>query len=212
MNSVKISKNLDFLIFDEPVGVCVSGGADSALLLYFILKYTKHPTHIFTFASQEKFITNPMVSLQVVSRCAELTGNYNLQHHIAYGKKQDKENLFELPTLFFKNNTIKKLYTGITKNPPIQITDAFLTANVENIERNPDIVRKNIINDTVYMPWTNLDKQEIFKLYKEHNLVENLLHITRSCESTDEKDNNINTHCGKCWWCKERIWAFEKLK
>ena len=50
-------------------------------------------------------------------------------------------------------------------------------------------------------------KKDIANLYIEHNLLEKLFPITTSCESLD----NVTEHCGECWWCKERQWAFNRL-
>jgi 7-cyano-7-deazaguanine synthase in queuosine biosynthesis len=44
-------------------------------------------------------------------------------------------------------------------------------------------------------------------IYKILNLETELFPITRSCEN----DDHIESHCGKCWWCQERIWAFGRL-
>ena len=65
--------------------------------------------------------------------------------------------------------------------------------------------KKNLNN--LLSPWiTNLPKKEIAKLYKILD-IENLYSMTRSCESLTVLD----AHCGECWWCKERMWAFGKL-
>lgn len=211
----EISNNIFFKIFDEPVGVCVSGGVDSALLLYFTLKYSTYPVHIFSFASQTKFLKNPMKSIQVVSKCAELTSNYNLEHHIVYDVEQTKENLFLLPFRYLEQHKISKICSGITKNPPIDITTSFNLPeeDTENAERDPNIIR-NDLQDNFYMPWTNLDKKDLANIYKEHSLTDNLFSITRSCEWVNEQKHGVDPgleHCGKCWWCKERMWGFGKL-
>ena len=54
-------------------------------------------------------------------------------------------------------------------------------------------------------------------MYKEANLLDELYPITRSCEydPTSNYFKNIKNpgigHCGKCWWCEERKWAFGTL-
>ena len=54
----------------------------------------------------------------------------------------------------------------------------------------------------------NMDKKDLALIYKEHNLLSTLFPITRSCVT---ETMNFDAHCGECWWCKERIWAFGKL-
>lgn len=210
MTIYQIADNVHFEIFDTPVGACVSGGADSALMLYFLLKYTKHPVHIFTFANEEKFLKNPMVSIRVVDKCCELTGNYNVAHHFAYGKTQNKQNLFELPLDYLSKGIITRLYTGVTKNPPIEVSDSFNSETTENDERDPTKTRKTKF-DKWYTPWTNLDKQDLFRIYNSHNLIDSLFLLTRSCEWENENKHGPDPglgHCGKCWWCEERQWGF----
>ena len=53
----------------------------------------------------------------------------------------------------------------------------------------------------------NINKREIKKIYEDLEVLKTLFPATFSCESTD----NVKYHCGKCWWCQERHWAFEKL-
>lgn len=210
MITYQIVENVHFNVFNAPVGACVSGGADSALMLYFLLKYTDGPVHVFTFASEEKFLKNPMSSIRVISKCCELTGNYNVSHHIAYGKTQDKINLFKMPKEFLLNGTVNMVYTGVTKNPPAEIINNFASENTENDERDPTVIRPNVIGKW-YRPWTNLDKQDLFHIYQHHNLLDTLFPVTRSCEWENEIKHGSDpglSHCGKCWWCQERLWGF----
>ena len=48
--------NLD--IYDEPVGIMVSGGIDSAILLYYLMKHCSNTIHIYTTGSNKKFRRN----------------------------------------------------------------------------------------------------------------------------------------------------------
>jgi 7-cyano-7-deazaguanine synthase in queuosine biosynthesis len=212
MKTYNIKDNVDFSIYPGGIGVCVSGGLDSALLLYFTLKYTEEPIHIFSLASQEKLLRNTHASINVVNKCIELTGNYNLTHHISYVSEQTKENLFTLPFQFLNSNTISTIYTGITKNPPRHVTDSFTLPTLENQERDPTVTRV-VKQKSFYMPWTNIDKLDLHDIYEKYNLMDTLYPVTRSCEwvsYTNWPDPGDN-HCGKCWWCQERVWGFGKL-
>ena len=210
MTIYQIDENVEFEMVSEPVGVSVSGGADSALLLYFVLKYTKFPVHIFTYAHKDKMLRNPIASISVVNKCADLTDNYNLVHHFIHRKRGIREELFGLPIEYNRQGIIHTLYTGITKNPPLAVTEQFISYNSEHVNRDPNVVRSTR-DEFVYMPWTNLDKRDIARLYRLHNLTETLLPVTRSCEWTPGNplipDPGMG-HCGKCWWCQERQWGF----
>lgn len=211
MQTYNISDSVEFNIYPGALGICVSGGADSALMLYFALKYSKTSIHIFSLANAEKWLRNTHASINVISKCAELTGNYNFVHHIAYAESQTRENVFLLPKQYIADNALSTVYTGVTKNPPFDIMDTFTLESLENFERNPTILR-SVKTDHWYMPWTNLDKKDLCNLYIQYNLLDTLFPITRSCEWINhEWDDPGMGHCGKCWWCEERKWGFGKL-
>lgn len=211
MKTYNITESVEFNIYPGTLGVCVSGGADSALLLYFLLRYTTSTVHIFSLASQEKWLRNTHASINVVSKCAELTGNYNFVHHITYDAVQTKENLFVLPRQYIADDVISTMYTGVTKNPPFDVTAKFMLETLENLERDPTIVRP-VKTDKWYIPWTNLDKQDLHDIYEQHKLLDILFPITRSCEWLNHAwPDPGNGHCGKCWWCEERKWGFGRL-
>ena len=46
--------DLEIELPEGPIGVSVSGGADSAILLYFLMKYHKHKIYITTLADRSK--------------------------------------------------------------------------------------------------------------------------------------------------------------
>lgn len=214
----KITDNVNLGISNFPIGIRVSGGTDSALLLYFVMLFSKHPIHIFSFANQEKHLINPMKAIQVISKCAELTGNYNFEHHIDYAAVETKENPYRAPIRYVENGTIQHIYTGITKNPPYNVTSRFFgkyisEENSEDHERSP-IVKRDTMFGLFYRPWTNIDKREIANIYQKYDLLDNLFPLTRSCEWKNEEyhgENPGTSHCGKCWWCQERYWGFGRL-
>ena len=123
-------------------------------------------------------------------------------------------------------------FSGITANPPKSVSTFYEDYRKGDpnwpadapfiIERDPDIQHgeksDNLISSDNYSPYAwqkpfcNLDKRVIYEYYVRYNLVDSLFSLTRSCENEQEKliDPNNETHCGKCWWCLERHWAFGK--
>lgn len=205
---INLLDNLDLEIPENNIGILVSGGVDSALLLYFLLKHSQNKVHIFSLAPRNKFSTNIKHSIDVIHKCAELTDNYNFTHHINYAIEQNRNNLFALPQLYLENREIDCCFTGVTKNPPLEILLTFGSPNTEDDERNPEVVR-NVTDGKWHTPWTNIDKKDLYMLYKKHHLLYSLFPITRSCESLEQQ--YLGTYCGTCWWCKERLWGFGKL-
>jgi 7-cyano-7-deazaguanine synthase in queuosine biosynthesis len=199
--------NID--IHEGPVGISCSGGADSSLLLYILMKYCPGPIHVFTCVLDSKNRSTVKSASSVLSRIIDQTGNYNVFHHFHFVKEgKSVEELFQQQTQFLENKTINWLYTAITKNPPFAVQRTFKEPSHENHERHPLVRRSEYMEHApVYMPFTNIDKQKVAQMYTELNLMHSVFPATRSCESI----NLIEGHCGECWWCEERFWAFKKL-
>jgi 7-cyano-7-deazaguanine synthase in queuosine biosynthesis len=209
LNTISIS-GIDIPVANAPVGICVSGGADSALLLYLLLKNTNSVTHIFTTASNQKARTSAIVSTNVIEKCIQLTGNSNIIHHTNYVDAQNNQVLFSMPKDFFDRKIIQYYYTAVTANPPKNIADTFLTLedNTQQDARSPNSIRA-VVNNNVISPFTNIDKQKIAEMYSDLGLTDTLFSLTRSCEILNTP--NFFGHCNKCWWCKERFWGFGRL-
>ena len=205
-------------IYDN-VGIMVSGGVDSAILLYYLMKHSKDKIHIFSYNKSRNNVTNLRVNIsiaiQVVEACIKLTGNTNIEHHISYCK-----NLYDMPEQFIEEKRIKIVYSGVTSIPPKKVLDTFKLESLELDNRDPNVERDVLsFDDTRYSPWTNIDKKIIASMYKKENLLEKLFTMTRSCAYDPTHHYFIENvkdpgygHCGECWWCEEREWAFGRLQ
>lgn len=207
--------NVEIEVIDGPIGISCSGGADSSLLLYILMMNTQNTIHIFTTTSNFKQRKNTQVSINVIEKCIELTNNTNIQHHINYCETQTINKLFVTSRHFLNNNLINGMYTGITNTPPISEMNKFKSKIEPHDaeERNPNILYKPTKIKKYYMPFRNIDKRKIADLYKHFDIIESLFPVTRSCEwisSYDIPDPGLG-HCGECWWCNEREWAFKEL-
>ena len=199
--------NID--IHEGPLGISCSGGADSSLLLYILMKYATGPIHVFTCVLDSKNRSTVKSAANVLSNIIDLTGNYNVYHHFHFVKEGKRiEELFKQQMQFVEHKTVDWLYTAITQNPPFEVQRTFKEPSRENHERHPLVQRPVYMQDQpIYMPFTNIDKQTIAKMYMELNLMVSLFPVTRSCESL-----TLTTgHCGECWWCEERLWGFNRL-
>ena len=224
VETIKILPGLDYHVFDGITGINVSGGADSAILLYLTMKYsTENLINIFTLGNNQRYRRNVHASTAVVERCIQLTGNTNIKHHIHYADIQNYESLNEMLTYHRNNSEIDVMLGGVTQNPPTEVTDNFELKVTED-ERSPENTRDPIIRvgDKIvgFKPFVNSDKKVIAELYEKYDLMETLFPITRSCEfdPTNEFFHNRKIvdpgmgHCGRCWWCEERKWAFGRLE
>jgi 7-cyano-7-deazaguanine synthase in queuosine biosynthesis len=198
---------LPFIVFPGPNGVSVSGGADSAILLYILMNHTIDPIHIFTAALKTKNNVAPRFALQVIEKCIDLTGNSNVFHHIHFINDMSRNgNLFNGHNFFLKNNLISRVYTGETLLPPRIEFEKFKNQDYFMYNQRDPINKKPIIDGKFYSPFRHIDKKQIKDLYLKYDVLETLFPVTRSCESTTLTEG----HCGECLWCEERFWAFNR--
>jgi 7-cyano-7-deazaguanine synthase in queuosine biosynthesis len=207
MKTVEICE-VQIPMMSGPLGINCSGGADSSLLLYILMSNTKDLIHIFTMANNEKGRANAIVSSRVIEKIIQLTGNSNIEHHVRYVNEQTPINVAEIPIRFVQNKFITCWYSGLTANPSLKITESFGENSYHHL-RDP-LIERSIISESLkkITPFTNINKKRIADLYKELGLIESLFPLTRSCEVKYRLD--YLDHCGECWWCKEREWAFGK--
>lgn len=212
MNLIKKELNLsgvNLKIYEGPIGISCSGGADSSLLLYFLMKYSNEKIYILSTGNKARQFKNVTITNNVIQKCIELTGNMNIEHHSTFCDHQTLSNIFDKLDYYRKNKLINIFYTGITANPPKSITDTFIE-EVTEVDRNPTIMKDVLRNNNkAYTPWINIDKKKLAQIYKEYNLIDSLFVYTRSCEweAQNVKDPKLG-HCGICWWCQERAWGF----
>lgn len=212
MKTIHIIDDIVIDIPDGPVGILLSGGIDSAVLLYFLLKHVEADIHIFSLVYLKKHIHHGKATMDVVSRCAELTNNCNFLHHIQYREKSEHKDMFRIPELYLEKGIVNCVYTGVTKNPPDDVLNTFKYKTTESHERHPSVIRETRVGKYL-IPWTNSDKKDIYKIYKKYNLLETLFPVTRSCDPSLSMDNFNNevTYCGNCWECHEKLWGFGKF-
>ena len=161
-------------------------------------------------------------------------GDHNIHQLTGYSKSPTE---FEDKT-FPKYNAIKKHNEEGVKALERAGIDfliiSFLTAGppLEIVEKNDEWYKKAMMigpedrfsgkkeNDNIsgwdtskrnkkqaWQPFINMNKKDTAKLYEEHNLMETLFPYTASC--TDPTGKTMP--CGHCYWCWEKLWAFNML-
>ena len=217
---------VELVIPDEKgsVGIMVSGGIDSAILLYYLMKHCSNTIHIYTTGSNKKFRRNSIIAPRVVEKCIQLTGNNNVVHHIHYDESATDSSMIDAPQEDVDKQEINIVYDGTTMNPPHDIATKFVPDFEFDYTRNDS--GDNVMsykNNKFYMPWANTNKKGIAEMYREEKLIDTLFPVTRSCEYDptceyyyantyprwgDEIRDPYLEHCGECWWCKEKEWGF----
>lgn len=208
------------------IAVNCSGGADSSILLYTLIKFleknnrTDTKITVLTCANDLKNRWNARNAAKVIDFVIENTKTNLIDLHISYYRDFQKTKYFhEVEHDLFKNNKIDLVVSGITANPPVGVT--VLNANNQLIdlseealpERNSKEQKTWYNNDvgTWYTPFINVDKRMIAEIYRHFDLTDTLLPLTRSCEAIEKKLKTYEEPCGTCWWCLERKWAFGKF-
>lgn len=216
---------IDIGIYDSgPVGVLVSGGADSAILLYVVMKYvTNSPIHIYASINTGIISEQGPAFDNVVSTCSRLTDNTNFILHKNVLEIDDSAVYFDMCNNALNSGEVDILYKGLTIFPDHDVwKDWELTSDFqENYDARPPGVVQPLwgisnfggdpncsIGDRLYKPWVNHNKQDIAAIYRELGVEKELYPISRSCEAWPLEGQ----HCGRCWWCRERIWGFGYLQ
>ena len=195
----KIAVIDDFNVF----GVFLSGGLDSAILSYLVLKLKSKSNVVFLTGTHKHLdYYNIPYTKKIVAWLDTRFPNRIIDHNITYYKDRiDAQNRKkDINNQLIKKYNIGALLTGLTLNP---INNPELMIEGRDIRRDSPVQYQNYYQGIPqYMPFNELDKTGIYKLYKENNIL-NLGRLTISCES-----ETLHRPCQQCWWCKEKYWAF----
>jgi len=223
MTQIIIDK-LTIDIQEGPIGVALSGGADSSLLFYILMKYAKGPIYVFSCANGKTNFQEPVNALKVVNKVKQLLPRDDVYFNVHWA--DDKQVTTAFPKVVMDKFNLDVMYFGFTRPPPANAfdfskEDAAAVGGVDTGDFLPTFwehkgkltklfgpnVAKFGYDKSFHTPFININKQGIASMYASLE-IDDLYSITRSCESLSV----VDAQCGKCWWCKERIWAFGKLE
>lgn len=229
----------------ENVIIRLSGGADSAILLWMICdEWTKankpltvwpitvihgvrnwqsyHAQQVYDYV-QEHW-PNVNFKPQKAWLCEDPGGkpdNKNANNYVDFQEKLIDEVVAEV-------RETCQVFNGVTANPPQEIGEQYWGSSPvfgqevwECREKHRDWEvrhdRKPVDDDSARSiihcnPFVQHHKGHIAELYRNYNLVDELLPLTRSCEGWDYMTHGYTETCGECWWCMEREWAFAHHK
>jgi 7-cyano-7-deazaguanine synthase in queuosine biosynthesis len=219
------NKSIDFFNFNTKnikIGIGVSGGADSALLLYLAAKYLPD-TVIVPWSGYE--IKNkvhnyrPFTILDaqnVVQIVKEKLPHANITDHYiwSYDRQGQNKNTYMKNEIdrCLKNKTFDMYVSGITANPPEdilkEISKRLLKDTAGVIDTYRSYYKEVRRQSWYYSPFTNIDKKVIASLYQKYDLMNDLFCVTQSCVGWGHQTNWFTEPCKQCFWCHERKWAF----
>ena len=213
----------------KTIGIWASGGLDSTILLYLVCKTVrdqKLDIKIQPYSVRRPRPTNPIHAAYIIDKIEEML-DYNMLEHINYYPRivtqEEKDyangNIFiDKINEHFATGQVQLMLSGKTMNPPQEVQKHFRDGvNKEEETRGWDSERQlewyfPISESRKAEFWQidmflNIDKSGIAELYEIEGVTDDLLPLTRSCET----DESLHEHCGECWWCEERFWAFGRL-
>jgi 7-cyano-7-deazaguanine synthase in queuosine biosynthesis len=182
------------------VGLFISGGLDSSLMLYLITKEIKEKNSNVEFITYtvEQHSKNTKQHVDAIIKVVEKLNGVKIEN-VEVGKQDYAHPDFEvmygvldaLNRERFTDKMIDMIYLAATCVPD----------DLKNVNGVPKRHAQSFFK--VSQPWGELSKDHIVNYILQNNLTD-LIKTTHSCTVLG------NSHCGECWNCKERIWAFEK--
>jgi hypothetical protein len=208
----------------KTIGVWCSGGADSSLLLYLLTKEIiedKLDIELIPLTMRRARPQNPFFASQVIEFLETHFGKPYKDHLIFYPTYTDQEFLDVNGDMHFFTETQAKLieegvidfiYSATSMTPPLEAQEHFQDKLPDDIlkTRDPEDLNKTMWHKVSAEPLINVNKKELAEIYKKEGLLDTLFPLTRSCENSELEF--IYKHCGSCWWCEERKWAFGRLE
>lgn len=166
-------------------GISCSGGADSSIVLAAMVANGTVP-RVF-------FIDNANSSLKATQAVVDyLNAKYNVNLFIEVVQRTTEGN-FIRPDIINLGTMVDFLYTGVTQNPPVHISDTGI----------PNRPAQNTTTKFI-TPFLTLDKRASLFLYGLLG-VEDMLALTYTCTQ------NPIAPCQDCFACREKNWALAEI-
>ena len=204
------------------VGIQVSGGLDSALLLYLTTKAIEESGLDIKIQPISVFIPSKVKNIAatdaIIDKIRNLTGvnfikdglvfDMPIEETTTHDGKKDQYFVNMIRDLFY-SGTIDFEYNGNTKNPPDEARVGW--KNDEHRQKNRDNATSIYTTTHSASPHYNMDKGDIINLYMKYGLIDEIAPLTCSCDENISVVHREKTTvpCGTCWWCEERKYGFE---
>jgi hypothetical protein len=177
---------------DKSYGLLLSGGLDSAILLYLLIQSNPDiKLQPFTIAKSDGayLYADPVIEHFNQKFKLSIPKTIQVGDPTVYHRLQSTTAVKEI----FDKHPVDYLFIGINQNPP-ELADLDGAPKRDTKSLNPRII----------FPFVDLYKDNILKFMYDNNQ-EDLIDITHSC--TEQQ----HSRCNKCWQCTERQWAFKQL-
>lgn len=187
---------LELPVSADTVGIMVSGGLDSAILLYLLAKEMQDTgsTATINVFSVPRPTDGFDCNVSTIVDYVNMRLNMNIGMPIVYGKADMHHSVIVYTAYLgiLEDHLADCIFLGDTANPDVEMTGVCNTSWPRRLKD----YRENVMQ-----PFLTFSKKYVVSVCKEFNLDE-LAKITHSC--TVEK----RTRCNKCFQCQERAWAY----
>jgi len=215
------------------VAVTLSGGVDSSLVMYLLCEYIMKNNidyQILPFTGVDKLRpTNEWYAREIALYFKEKYPNIKFLDHYTFKYDHEpgnthhkRKNHIVHERRLYTEEDIKIFFCGKSANPPKDEAIKHGLWSKREEERDTDDgdwqskvffraytgPNNDINNRFIYRPLAFQHKKFIAQCYEDFGLMEELFPMTASCIAYEENSNYFSEPCKKCWWCKEKHWAF----
>ena len=187
---------------EDNVGIMLSGGLDSCLLLTMMCEVFDRQTYILF--TMDKPDGSAKWAEKIIDFVSERYPTNDYYQQIIQGGDADeiqelgitgKLGFTDIVNNYYGNLGI--LYSGNTENPPIE-----LDRNTGEPDRSAAL-RAQEKWDKFVMPFAHLNKSHMIELAHKFNF-DHVFTLTHTCTERPRG------RCGVCWQCRERQWGFSE--
>jgi hypothetical protein len=206
----------------KKIGILLSGGADSAILLYILCKHIQENNlDVTVLPITSCVIAKPVMvegTFRVTNKIRELF-NYNipfLLDNFLYfrGRKVFKYDIVAQINLL-KEGVVDYLIGAGTTFASEEVLkqnnmwdDRPVYRALDYVPTHYDYLIPGNDKYKIYKPFLRVDKKFVAEMYDLYGVRESLLSVTKSCIANFSMSEGWSKPCKTCWWCKERFWAF----
>jgi hypothetical protein len=174
----------------KQVGVFISGGIDSALLYYLLLKENQNRSHniqplVIARKEGSRYFARP-----IIDKINQLLGIDIPTKRVGNTSLPEPQQVTSAVEQAFRLLKLEEIFVGLIYNR-VEHTIGFDPIPV------PELAG-------LHTPFKHLEKSHIISIYYQLG-IQHLLEYTHSCDQSE------TTPCGTCNGCRERAWGFAEL-
>lgn len=221
------------------IAVRLSGGPDSSIIYYAVCDFYKQMPGISIYPYTISTPLRPhsgKKAKKVVEIVANLTGVSPIEHYVSWHDAHNPRNSSDLNSIEYtkaqddlckhiiSSRQIDIHYSGLSINCPVAELEASIRqhnlppesyASLDTRDRTRDVPSELELSIdgkvTMCLPFASHDKRQVKKQFDHYGVVDVLFPHTWSCEHNGQMHVEEPEHCGKCYFCIERIYAFGRL-